>query len=137
MTISQVERSNYYRGLLILVRRDRIIDVRERELMLQIGEILDFDKKFCESALNDLLKNPHLKSEPVVFSEVLVAECFLHDAIQMALVDQELHPREIAWLRSVAQANGLPDEWLADAVRHLSEKKYKIDQSLLTIQQLL
>jgi hypothetical protein len=135
MMISQVERSNYYKGLLVLAGRDRIIDPRERELMLQIGKILNFDKRFCEAALNDLLRNPHIKSEPVVFSDVLIAECFLHDAIRLAFVDQELHSREMAWLRSVGQANGLSNEWLDDAVLRYSEEKNKPDQSLLAIQQ--
>jgi hypothetical protein len=137
MTISQAERSIYYRGLLILVRRDRIIDVRERELMIRIGRMLDFDERFCEAALNDLLSNAHIKRETVIFSEALIAECFLHDAVRLALVDQELHPREMAWLRSVAQANGLSNKWLDDAVRRFSEETNPTDQFPLAIQQYL
>lgn len=135
MKVSLAERSNYYKGLLILVGRDRIIDPRERELMLQIGKILDFDKRFCDAALNDLLTNAYIKSEPVDFSQPVIAECFLHDAIRLALADEELHPRELDWLRKVAHANGLSDEWLDDAV-HRASKQGRLDQSaVLEIQQ--
>jgi hypothetical protein len=40
MEPSQEVKSYYYRGLLVLLRRDRIVDNREKDLMLQIGEIL-------------------------------------------------------------------------------------------------
>ncbi len=134
MIMCQAERSKYYRGLLVVVAKDRFIDTRERELMLQIGELLDFDKRFCAAALDDLLKNPHVKGKPVVFSEVMLAECFLHDATRLALVDQDLHPKEMAWLKTVAQANGLTDEWLDKVVRRFSEDKENPDQSLIAIQ---
>ncbi len=135
MRVSLAERSNYYKGLLILVGRDRAIDPREREFMLQIGKTFDFDSRFCDAALNDLLTNAHIKSEPIVFSDPAIAECFLWDAIRMALVDEELHPRELDWLRRVARANGFSEMWLDDAVRR-SVEAGRLDQSVpLAIQQ--
>ena len=41
MKASLMDRGNYYRGLLVLIGRDRIIDSREHELMLQLGKILE------------------------------------------------------------------------------------------------
>ncbi len=122
MKISLDEKSKYYKGLLILVGRDRVIDRRERELMLEIGRILDFDERFCNTAMNDLPRNVHIKSAPPVFSQGRLAECFLHDAILLAVVDGRIHPHELAWLNKVARANSLPDDWVDNAVRQAVEE---------------
>ena len=68
MRLSQVEKSHYYKGLLVLLRRDRIVHAREKDLMLQIGEILGFDKRFCESTIDELLSNTNITRDPVFFS---------------------------------------------------------------------
>lgn len=118
MKLSLVERSNYYRGLLVLTGRDRIIDPRERELMLRIGKMLDFERRFCEATINDLRINPHLMKEPVVFSSSAVTECFFRDAIRLALVDGTINPQELRWLQKVAQANGCTGTWLDSLILH-------------------
>jgi hypothetical protein len=110
--MSQLDRSRYYRGLLVLTGRDRIVDPRERELMLQFGQILDFDWRFCTAAIDDLLENKHITDEPVIFSSREIAECFVRDAIRLISVDLEIHPKEVGWLKAVALANGLSGEWL-------------------------
>ncbi len=135
MSVSQDDRSKYYRGLLVLVGRDRVIDPRERALMLQIGKILDFDSRFCDAAMNDLLRNVHITSEPVVFSQTVIAECFLQDALGLALVDNEIHPHELAWLKKVAQANGLPDGWVEGALERFLTQDRSGSSPLLRIQE--
>jgi RNAse (barnase) inhibitor barstar len=129
MNLSLLNRSNYYRGLLVLLRRDRIIDARERELMLQVGKILDFDKRFCEAAIDDLLSNTHITREPLIFSDEHVRECFFRDALRLALVDDCLHPIELRWLRAMAQANNQSEQWLEAIIREFKEKKGSQDQS--------
>ncbi len=123
MRLSLVDRSNYYRGLLVLTGRDRIIDPRERELMLHIGKMLDFEKRFCEATINDLLVNPHLMKEPVVFTSSPIAECFFWDAVRLALVDGEINPQELRWLRKVARANNHYDKWLDSIIDGFRERK--------------
>ncbi len=138
MSLSLVDRSNYYRGLLVLTGRDRIIDPRERDLMLQIGKMLDFEKRFCEAAIDDLMVNPHLMKEPVVFSGPAVAECFFRDAVRLALVDGEINPQELRWLRRVAKANGRTDKWLDSIVQGFPAQKDSSGHSeALEIQQCL
>lgn len=112
MAFSLPDRGKYYRGLLVLTGRDRIVEPRERDLLLDIGEILDFSRGFCEAAIDDLLRNRHLTHDPIVFSDPGIAECFLRDAIRLALVDDDVHYHELVWLKKVARANGLPEEWL-------------------------
>ena len=106
------DRGHYYRGLLVLIRRDRIINAREHELMLKLGRTMDFDMRFCEAAIKELVKNPHIKDEPMIFSDRKVAESFVRDAVALAAVDGEIHPRELDWLKAVAAANGLKKEWV-------------------------
>ncbi len=112
MTIPLSDRGKYYRGLLVLTGRDRIVDARERELLLRIGAILDFDKRFCETAIDELLRNRYITQDPVVFSESRIAECFLRDAIRLSLVDNGIHHHEFVWLKRVARSNGVSGKWL-------------------------
>ncbi len=123
MKLSLIDRSNYYRGLLVLIGRDRIIDPREREFMLQIGKMLDFEKRFCEATIDDLLVNPHLMKEPVVFSSPSVAECFFRDAVRLASVDGAVNMHELRWLRRVASANNRADKWLDSIIQEFWEQK--------------
>ncbi len=123
MGISLLDRSTYYKGLLVLMGKDRIVDPREREMLLQIGKILDFDKRFCEAAIDDLLQNAYLTGNPVIFSNRQIAECFLSDAVRLALVDEEMHKLEWSWLTDVARGNGITDEWLEREVQRRRENK--------------
>jgi len=113
MAFSLSDRGMYYRGLLVLTGRDRIIEPRERDLLLRIGDMLDFDRSFCEAAINDLLRNTQLTHDPIVFSDPAIATCFLRDAIRLALVDDDVHDHELIWLKKVARANDLSEEWLS------------------------
>ncbi len=131
MKIPLVDRGVYYRGLLVLMRRDRIIGDRERKMMLRFGQILDFDKRFCEAAIDDLLKNPHIKDKAMMFTDRRTAESFLRDAIALAFVDEDLHPKELVWLKSVAGANGIDDEWLKTQLKDRNRLSDKA-QGLLT-----
>jgi hypothetical protein len=130
MTASRLDRSNYYRGLLVLTRRDHVVDPREREAMLRLGMMLDFDRRFCESAINDLLRNPHITNEPVTFSNRETAICFLRDGIRLALVDSEIDPKELAWLKAVAQANGLTEAWLDLELQHARQNTNTADKAV-------
>jgi hypothetical protein len=119
MTIPLRDRGNYYRSLLVLIRRDRHIDDRERQLMIRFGQVLDFDRRFCEIAMNDLPKNKYIRDEPTQFSSRATAECFIRDAALLALVDGELHPKELDWLEAVSDANGLDNELLHSELNRL------------------
>jgi hypothetical protein len=134
--LSLLNRSNYYKGLLVLVRRDRIIDAREKSLLLQVGKVLDFDKRFCEATIDDLLSNAHITREPVIFSDERIRECFFRDALRLALVDGFLHPMELRWLQSVAHANNQCNQWLDAIIRESKEKESTLEHSaLFAIQQ--
>jgi hypothetical protein len=138
MPLSAPDRGKYYRGLLVLVRRDRVIHRRERDMMLRIGKLLDFDERFCTAALDDLLSNSLITDSPIVFSRREVAECFLTDAVALAGCDDDIHPHELAWLRSIARANGLPTAGLDAGVQgHVGNGASDERASLPAVGQLL
>jgi hypothetical protein len=113
----------------VLLRRDRIIDARERAHMLQMGEVLDFDRRFCEATIDGLLSNAHITREPVIFSDERIRRCFFRDALRLALVDGYLHPMELSWLRTAAHANNKSKQWLNAIIREFKEKKGALDHS--------
>ena len=125
MKASLIDRSKYYRGLLVLIGRDRIVDKREHKLMLQVGRMLDFDERFCEAAIADLLHNKYINDEPILFDESAIAECFLRDALKLALIDKEIHSHELSWLKKIARENNLTDAWLEDEYRRLQKEDFK------------
>lgn len=116
MNIPLSERGEYYRGLLVLIRKDWIISEEERALMIQLGQRLDFDKRFCENVIDEVMKNPHIKDRPTKFSNRAIAESFLRNAILLSFSDGELHSRERSWLEAVANANGIENEWLSTQI---------------------
>jgi hypothetical protein len=129
MNFSILNKSNYYRGLLVLLRRDRIIDAREKELMLQMGGVLDFDRRFCEATIDDLLSNAHITREPIIFTDERIRKCFFRDAMRLAFVDGCFHPMELRWLRTVARANNQSEQWFYIIAREFKEKNAALDHS--------
>jgi hypothetical protein len=116
MTITVKDASNYFRGLLLLIRKDRKISQPEIDLMKRIGKRLGFEKEFCENAIGEILENPHVVDEPPHFSTKELAIKFVKDGLALAFADAEVHPREEQWLRSTAEENGIDvkvfsEEW--------------------------
>jgi tellurite resistance protein len=131
MRMPLAERSRYLRGLLVLARKDHKIDPRERELIVKLGEMMDFDTRFCEATIDDLLKNEHISDEPVKFSNREHAECFLRDAISLALIDERFDPKELKWIREAARSNGIEEQWLEEAIRHQGENRHQPGPGML------
>ena len=134
MSLSQEAKSRYYKGLLVLLRRDRIVHTREKSLMLQIGEILGFEKRFCEATIDELLSNPNITRDPIPFSDQIIKESFFRDAVRLALVDGNLHPSELRWLRKVAHFNGLKNRWLDAVILEIRGKNPAQDSAPFEIQ---
>ena len=111
MKISVVEGSNYFKGLLLLIRKDRKIAESEVELMKRIGKALGFGKEFCDNAIRDVLENEYIEDAPPKFSTEELAIKFVKDGLLLAFSDNEFHPSEEEWLRSTAEKNGLDMKW--------------------------
>ena len=107
-----MDRSKYFRAMVVLIKKDLRISPKEKDFFLRMGQILQFSTEFCEEIINDLLKNPHIDEKPPVFSNTTIARIFLKDGIKMAFADKNLHQKEYNWLQKVSRANHIPDDWL-------------------------
>jgi hypothetical protein len=112
MEISVIDGSNYFKGLLLLIRKDRRITETEIQLMERVGASLGFERRFCRKAITEILVNTYIEDAPPVFSTADLARMFIKDGLIVAHADKELHPFELDWLKSVAKVNRLDPRWL-------------------------
>jgi len=105
------DRSNYFKGALLLVRKDRKISFPESELMKRIGKALGFEKRFCANAIHEALDNEFLVDTPPKFSTRDLAMKFIKDGLAIAAADNFIHQLEDQWLISVVKRNGLDVHW--------------------------
>lgn len=123
MKIPIIDASEYFRGLLLLIRKDhRITDV-ESLLMKRIGKTLGFEREFCENAIQEILENSYIKDTPPVFSMNVLAMKFIKDSLTLALSDKEAHAAEVEWLRATAEKNGLDIEWFLHELKNARMRK--------------
>lgn len=101
----------YFKGLMLLIRKDRTVGEEEKTLMMRIGRLFSFEKGFCQEVIDEILTNQHVVDEPPLFSELAIARCFLQDGLRLSLVDGEIHDREWQWLKTVAAKNHLDQSW--------------------------
>ncbi len=111
MNISTQEGSEYFRGLLLLVSKDRIITESEIMLMKRVGKALGFDQEFTVQAVETILDNSYIKSDPPTFASEEVSRRFIRDGLIIARSDNGIHKLEAEWLWKVAEHNGLTAEW--------------------------
>lgn len=123
MKISVLDGSNYFKGLLLLIRKDNKITSEEHELMTRIGKTLGFEKGFIENAIHELLENRYISITPPLFSSQEIAEKFLKDGLIIAASDSEIHSREKEWLLSVAERNNIEKSWLLQEMEIILDKK--------------
>ncbi len=109
-----LDRSNYFKGMLILAIKDNVIVEQEENILMYLGAKLGFEKKFCHNAIQQSLGNEYIIQTPPVFSQKNIAEQFLLDGLKLAVSDNNLDPYELQWLNSVAQVNKIEQEWLSN-----------------------
>ncbi len=112
MQLTMLDRSTYFKGLLLLIKKDKIITKGENDLMIKIGQTLGFEKVFIKNAINDLLENEFLTDDIPVFSNRFFAESFILDGLKVAFSDNEFSAEELEHLTAIANQNGIDREWL-------------------------
>lgn len=126
MNISIVDGSNYFKGLLLLIRKDRQVSEPEIAIMRRVGKMLGFEKEFCDNAIRDILDNEYIEDSPPLFESKELAKKFVKDGLMISFSDhEECHPAEEAWLWSVVAMNGLDEFWFQEEYRAASIKKEK------------
>jgi tellurite resistance protein len=116
MKMTVFDRSECFRAFLLLIGQDGVITQEERSLLLEIGKVLDFERRFSETAIDDLLENRYISTEPPLFSHYEFAAAFLKDAIRIAFADKDVHDKELVWLESIAKRNSLKAGWVSDEI---------------------
>ncbi len=116
-----LDKSNYFRGLILLIGKDKKITESEKGIIKSIAKILNYNQEFVDRAMNDLFANKYIVMEPPEFSNLRFVEIFIRDGLRIALTDGVIDLREIHWLMSVAQKNRLSKQWF------FSELEYFLD----------
>lgn len=111
MKISTQEGSEYFRGLLLLISKDRVITESEITLMKRVGRSLGFDKEFTQEAIDSILENTYITSDLPHFSSEDLSRRFIRDGLSIARSDNGIHRVEAEWLQAVAAHNGIDPEW--------------------------
>jgi len=131
MKISLEDRSLYLKGLMLLIRKDRHIHDKEKNMMMRFGEILGFEKEFCEDTINELLDNKYILDAPPRFSKPDITRYFIKDAFRLSISDGQIHEKELAWLKAVAKTNSVEDIWFnAAAADALTQVHGNIEERL-------
>lgn len=134
MEITLLDRSNYYKGLLLLIAKDKKISDNEKEYLLKLGKVLGFESQYCEQNIDTVIENKYITDDPIKFSNQELARVFIRDGIKIAFADDALHLTELEWLRSVLEKNNLSDEWFKEEVGRFVEKGKHKHQKDLEIQ---
>jgi len=111
MKITVREAGEYFRGLLLLVSADQRVTHQEQLLLERAGKSLGLEQEFCRVAMREILSNPWVEITPPHFLDRTLAESFVRDGLMLANSDGSMHAVEIAWLRKVAEVNGLTRDW--------------------------
>jgi hypothetical protein len=123
MKISLMDAGEYFRGLLLLSRKDHKITEAETELMKRIGKTLGFERKFCDNAIREILENEYILDTPPEFSTRELAMRFIKDGLTLAFSDKEVPSFEDEWLRATAEKNGLDMKWLVQEWKNATNRK--------------
>jgi hypothetical protein len=123
MKITVLEGSNYFKGLLLLIRKDHQIAEPEIDLMKRIGKKLGFEARFCDNAIHEILENKYIVDETPEFSTKALATKFIKDGLALASSDKGIHPSEEEWLRSTAEKNGIDLAWVRQETEKAAQRK--------------
>ncbi len=136
MKISVLDGSNYFKGLLLLLRKDRKLAPEEVDLVQRVGISLGFELEFCNAAIHDILDNAHINDTPPQFSTPQLALKFIKDGLRIAHSDFEVHPDEIGWLEATALRNGLRETTVQQELERLlaDPRKDRLEAEGVTVQ---
>ncbi|MBS3945234.1 MAG: hypothetical protein KGZ42_07030 [Melioribacter sp.] len=131
--MTQQDKSNYFKGLLILIGKDRKISEQERIILCQVAKILGFNKEFCDNAISELLDNEYIIESPLEFSNLEIAKSFVIDGIRIAFSDKEIHIFELNWLKSVSEKNSIDKEWCIQKYNDNQSSKHESEKFQIEI----
>ncbi len=105
MNIPIIDRSNYLKGLFITAKLDKELTEKEKDILKKISDKLGFATDFFQETVRSLLINKYIIEEPIVFSNLEIAQSFIKDAVKLACVNGVVTNAEIDWLKKTADIN--------------------------------
>ncbi|MDP3831904.1 MAG: hypothetical protein Q8Q47_11580 [Ignavibacteriaceae bacterium] len=111
MELNLIDKSNYFKGLLILIRKKKAVTESTRRTVKRIAAVLDFDQDFVDSSIKNLLVNKNIVEAQPKFSDCRLAESFIKDGLRLALSDGVLNLLQVQWLAITAEKNNLSKQW--------------------------
>ncbi len=137
MRLNQIDKSNYFRAMLLLSGKDKKISTEERQFIDSLGRKLGFEESFRRNAINSLFENDYIEKEPPRFSTPEIAESFIRDGIKLIASDPQINHQEIEWLLNVARINGIDENIIFEELNNrrvsspiFSEKNLEIENYL-------
>jgi hypothetical protein len=137
MTINPLDRSNYFRGLLVLAGYEKNITENKKEILKKVANILGFNHHFIDKAIEDFFENDFIIEEPPVFSDFYFAETFIKDGIRISLSDKILKLDQIEWLSAIAAKNNLSRQWFFIELENFLENYSSVCSKNFEIQKYL
>jgi hypothetical protein len=134
MNIDQIDRSNYFKGLLILIGTSRKITETERIIISDVAEILGFGHNFVDTAMDELFGNQYIIAEPPRFSNHILAEIFIRDGMRIAFANKVLHLYELQWLARFAVNNNFSKQWFFIELEQYLDKSNQTQENSFEIQ---
>lgn len=121
--LTVIDKSNYLRGLLILAKKDNRLIENEKNIIRDAAKRMGFSKDFYEETLRNLMNNDYILEKPIIFSNQEIAKLFISEGLELAFSDNELCKSELGWLKEIAKANEIPEDWLDDILKKIEEVK--------------
>ncbi len=112
MIINPLDRSNFFKGLLILVGKEKNFTQNECNMLKRIAKSLGFNYEYADKSIKNYLANKFIIEEPPLFSDCNFAEIFIRDGMKIALSDRILNVDQIEWLSKTALKNNLSRQWV-------------------------
>ena len=134
MNIDQIDKSNYFKGLLILIGTTRKITEIEKIAISDVARILGFGNNFVDTAMDELFGNQYIIAEPPRFSNHILAEIFIRDGMRVAFANQVLHLYELQWLARFAVNNNFSKQWFFIELEQYLDKSTQIQENSFEIQ---
>ncbi|MBN8545958.1 MAG: hypothetical protein J0L60_07470 [Ignavibacteria bacterium] len=123
--LTQLDKSNYLKGLLIVARIDNSLIDQEKDIIRNVATKLGFSKDFYEEVIKNLMINENISDNPLMFSSAAITEVFIDEALNLAFSDNDLSGPEVDWLKKTAEMNGISNHRFSEILTNFTNLKQK------------
>lgn len=103
--IDYKDRSEFLRGLSVIIRKNNCRNIDGTTMFLTIGKYLGFEKGFCEKSLEHLMVNKYISEKPPVFSNEFIAESIIDEVTKIMSQTHPMSGTTVELLQLAANVN--------------------------------